>query len=100
MGLVQSFLNIFWQYCMSLSTFLLIFFCTTVVSLSLLWYIQYMICKVHEALWDPSELPAVCKSGTPLFISIVTCKRYILLGKLPDFVKIEKNWSLNVLYHS
>lgn len=43
---------------MSLLAFLLIFF---VDSLCLLRFIQYIICKVHVALWDLSELQALWK---------------------------------------
>lgn len=37
------------------------FFCSAVGSLCLLWYMQYIICKVHEALWDLPELQALWK---------------------------------------
>lgn len=88
----------FWQYCMSLLAFLLIFFCSAVGSLCLLWYIQYIICKVHEALWDLSELQLFCKWNYTL-LSIVTSKHYILFRKLFGFAEIRSE-SWNVMYHS
>lgn len=48
------------------------FFGVAVGSLSLLRHVQYMICKAHEALWDLSELQALCKCETTVFVSIVT----------------------------
>lgn len=78
----------------------LFFFNCAAVGSPSLQYIQFMIIKVHEALWDLSESSAFCKCETMLFVSIVTLQTYILFRKLLSFVKTEKNWSLNVLYCS